>query len=211
VPIGTYNYALSKGNKHKPLIYTASPSDNYSLIAQALGIGIADLMALNKDQAMAQLANNKVMLGYIQYNFVAPVAATKPDTQIAAAAAVATIAADTASELLSVGAPSEFENAYKYQTNNETTVDSLEGMVVFFKPQTAVNDQMLYAFSNDLAKGRILKVYNPSNKRYVLTKVIGKLPNTKQYLNAKIGLDGRAREMLETREIKLWCSFYFKY
>lgn len=84
-------------------------------------------------------------------------------------------------------------------------------MVVFFKPQTTVNNKLLYAFSNDIGRGRVIKVVNPTNQKFVFAKIIGPLPATKQYINAKIGLDGRARAELETREVKLWCDFFFKY
>lgn len=211
IPIGNFNYSSISTSNQKQLIYIAGLADNYDLIARATGISITDILSLNNNQPIEQLSNNKVVLGWIQHNLPTPIP-TKTETQLPTSLPIATTTTkDSTDKIISIGAPSEFENAYKYQTNNETYLDSLEGMVVFFKPQTSVNEKMLYAFSNDLARGRILKVYNPSNHRFVLTKVIGKLPNTKQYLNAKIGLDGRAREMLETREVKLWCSFYFKY
>jgi hypothetical protein len=168
-------------------------------------------MALNQNMLIGEL-KGKIIMGWIQYNASEPKADENPKVKVdtlpppKVSLNKKSIIEDTA-----IGAPSDFETAYKFQTSNGQYIDSLEGTVVFFKPQSAVNEKMLYAFSNDIAKGRIMKVVNPSNKRYVYAKVIGRIPNTKQYLNAKIGLDGRAREMLLTREIKLWCNFYLKY
>jgi hypothetical protein len=111
----------------------------------------------------------------------------------------------------SISKPSELEMIYNYQTTNEAWKDSSSGMVVFFKPQTNMNNDMLFAFSNEIPKGKVVKIVNPTNKKFAFAKVIGSLPGTKQYMNARLGVDGRARAILETREVKLWCDYFLKY
>jgi LysM repeat protein len=216
IPLGRYNYYVSNQPLNtKPLYCRVRAKDSYIAFSKHLGVSESDLRSLNNGLDLSQLPKSLIQLVWLQYQSTdSP--PKKDEVKKETTSTLTNITkpkTDTliAQEDTAWGAPSDFENQYKHQTSNGQYLDSLEGMVVFFKPQTSVNERMLYAFSNDIARGRVLKVVNPSNKRYVFAKIIGRIPSTRQYLNAKIGLDGRAREMLDTREVKLWCTFYLKY
>lgn len=202
VPLGKYNFYDHPEKGTSALYYKAAPQESRSAIAQSLGISLDALQSLNPG------GQTPVLLGWISYAPAINAPATPP------AAANTSVSAPASANNTQTPDPaprSELEKIYRYQTTNEELLDSASGMVVFFKPQTAVNNALLYAFSNDVRKGRVIKIVNPSNQKFVYAKVIGPLPATRQYTNAKLGVDGRARDLLETREIKLWCNLYFKY
>lgn len=201
IPLGNYNFYDHHEKGTAPLFYNAAPQESRAAIAQALGITLAALQAMNP------AGQTPVLLGWL--SFSPSISNLEPIAKVPATQAAAPVA--NGAKALPAPPPSELEKIYRYQTTNEEYLDSSSGMVVFFKPQTAVNSSLLYAFSNEVRKGRVIKIINPSNQKFVYAKVIGPLPATRQYTNAKLGVDGRAREILDTREIKLWCNLYFKY
>ena len=212
IPLGNYNYLKIKPldtKTTKALYYRVLPTDNYSSLAAAFSISVDYLKGLNNNWDLQQLPNNILLAGWVLYQ--APDAPNNKEGLANSMGKVASVAAAPIKKDTVKLPPTELEKQFNYQTSNGQFVDSANGMVVFFKPQTAIDNKLLFAFSNEFAKGRVLKVVNPSNGKFVYAKVIGALPSTKQYLNAKIGLDGRARAELETREIKLWCDFFMKY
>lgn len=215
IPLGRYNYLKTKPedtNTYKALYVKLRGNETYPMLAASIEVSEEIIRNWNQGLALSALPHNVVFMGWALCQS-SPASTsneqallTNPKTPIAAPVLRTSAKKDTVK-----GPPSELELVYKYQTSNGQFVDSLDGMVVFFKPQTTVNQKLLYAFSNEIAKGRVVKIVNPSNNKFVYAKIIGNLPATKQYLNAKIGLDGRARTELDTREIKLWCTFFLKY
>lgn len=202
VPLGNYNFYDHPEKGSSPLYYRAAPQESRTAIAQALGVSLEALQSLNP------AGQTPVLLGWISY---APNANVATATTAIVNTSVSAGTPAASAKMVPPPPPSELEKIYRYQTTNEEFLDSASGMVVFFKPQSAVNNALLYAFSNEVRKGRVIKIINPSNQKFVYAKVIGPLPATRQYTNAKLGVDGRARDLLETREIKLWCNLYFKY
>lgn len=217
VPMGAYNYLSSQPEGNTParrLYYRTQSKDTYESLSSALGIDENILRSWNRGNELHVSASGVLFMGWILKQAKdAPQSNTTLSSEPVGAVAPAGLApgAVPSKDTAKKGPPTELELVYNYQTSNGLYLDSLSGMVVFFKPQTTVNKDLIYAFSNDVPKGKVVKVVNPSNGKYVFAKVIGALPATKQYLNARIGVDGRARELLETREIKLWCNFFFKY
>jgi len=209
IPLGNYNYQQNGDGHAKRIYYRLQKGDTYPAVADIFDIKEQSLRSWNSNAELS--GRDAITAGWVAYTAddvpkskvivtddhtaISPVTPSKP-----------LVAKDTAKPK-----PSDLELIYNYQTSDGTFFDSLSGMVVFFKPQTTVNNKLLYAFSNDIGRGRVIKVVNPSNQKFVFAKIIGPLPATKQYINAKIGLDGRARAELETREVKLWCDFFFKY
>ena len=213
VPLGKYNYLKTNNVLNaKAIFYKLQANDSYSNISKSLDVPEDMLREWNNGRSLDQL-KGKLAIGWVAYlGNESQSAGTSDPISTVSTTTIRTISTGQFPKKDSVKAPlSDLELVYNYQTSNESLLDSLNGMVVFFKPQTTVNAKLLYAFSNDIARGRVIKVVNPSNQKYIFAKIIGQLPATKQYINAKIGLDGRARAELETREVKLWCDFYFKY
>lgn len=212
IPLGNYNYFKTKpDNPSRALYYKVSVNDRYEQLARYMDVSESELKSLNLGKELNHLSNTTVLMGWVSYQDDEVSNTTTTNTAAVSSSASKASVIQTVAKKDSVsGPPSELEIKYNYQTSNGTNVLSLEGMVSFFKPQTNINGKLLFAFSNDIPIGRIVKIENPSNKKFIFAKVIGNLPNTKQYINAKIGLDGRARLELETREIKLWCNVYYR-
>lgn len=215
VPLGRYNYATNKMANTKAIFYKTNSSDSYTSLSKIAGIEEVLLRKMNSNISFAALPKNVIQIGWVYYEG-ADKTLPKANTDIVSSA----ISSPTAE--LAPGAvvkkiderkepPSELEKIYNYQTTEGAYVDSINGMVAFFKPQTTINNDLLYCMSDEVPRGKVVKIVNPSNQNYVFAKVIGPLPKTKQYINATIGLDGRARKLLDTREVKLWCKFLFKY
>lgn len=215
VPLGNYNYLKTKPadtGTFKTLYYKLKGNETYTALSASIDLSEELLRSWNNGLELAQLKNGLVEMGWILYqspDIPKSNDFTQKTIDIVTPASLAPTAVIQKDSVK--GPPSELELIFNYQTSSGQFVDSVDGMVVFFKPQTTVNNKLLFAFSNDIAKGRVVKVVNPSNGKFVYAKIIGNLPSTKQYLNAKIGLDGRARAELETREVKLWCSLFLKY
>ncbi|MBN9485050.1 MAG: hypothetical protein BGO70_11330 [Bacteroidetes bacterium 43-93] len=99
---------------------------------------------------------------------------------------------------------------YMQQTNNEQNVSEEKGTVVFYDmPGKIKSTKMFFALSNTLSKGTIVKVYNPGTDKYVFVKVIGPIPDTKQYYNAILAVTGGARRVLGVIEEKAWCELKY--
>ncbi|MGC4058974.1 MAG: LysM domain-containing protein [Chitinophagaceae bacterium] len=201
IPLGNYNFYKTATEGTAPLYYRAG-QENMGMIARAADMSEPTLRALNPEPASA------ILIGWVSYLSDKPSSHAVVSSGTSGVTTIHTnpIQRDTLREPVS-----ELEKIYNYQTTNEEYLDSASGMVVFFKPQTTVNSKLLFAFSNEVRKGRVIKIINPSNQKFIFAKVIGPLPATRQYVNARLGVDGRARDLLETREIKLWCNLYFKY
>lgn len=215
IPFGNFNYLKIKpadAKSAKTLYYRVLPTDKYSSLAAALSTPEEYLKSWNNDLGILLLPKNILIAGWVLYQSPdAPTANVGLSNPIGTVAPVGLAPGAVVKKDTVKPPPTELEKQYNYQTSNGQFLDSTSGMVVFFKPQTSIDNKLLYAFSNEFAKGRVIKVVNPSNGKFVYAKVIGALPATKQYINSKIGLDGRARTALETREIKLWCDLFLKY
>lgn len=209
IPLGSYNYLKVKPSGTaiaKAIYYKPTAKDSYAKLGRYLDVpeeiirGWNNGAGINPDKALA--------IGWLIY--ASPQQSATVVKELPAINSNNYTVKKIESKDTAKSVTSDLELVYNYQTSNGTLLDSMSGMVVFFKPQTTVNNKLLYAFSNELAKGRVIKVVNPSNQQFIFAKVIGPLPATKQYINAKIGLDGRARAELDTREVKLWCNLFFK-
>jgi hypothetical protein len=111
---------------------------------------------------------------------------------------------------------------YMQQTLNETKINEEKGSAVFYtlvnKVQnrykdvnSTVKSKFIYAFHNTAPRGTIIKVYNPASDKFVFVKVMGGLPDTKQYYNSVIGISADAKELLgvSVMEEKAWVEMKY--
>ncbi|MEZ5015605.1 MAG: LysM peptidoglycan-binding domain-containing protein [Flavipsychrobacter sp.] len=103
---------------------------------------------------------------------------------------------------------SKIHRRYITQTSNETFVVEDKGTAVFF-PMSVKKAKIYYAFHDKAARGTIVKVVNPGTNMFVFAKVLGPLPQTKQYHNAVIGISETAKEELGITDDKAWCELYY--
>ena len=111
---------------------------------------------------------------------------------------------------------------YMQQTLNETKINEEKGSAVFYtlvnKVQnrykdinSTVKSKFIYAFHNAAPRGTIIRVYNPASDKFVYVKVMGGLPDTKQYFNSIIGISADAKELLgvSVMEDKAWVELKY--
>lgn len=216
VPLGKYNFLKNQPqalSKAVPLYYRVKPGESWDMLGAAMDVSVAILRSNNPGELSAGSA---LLSGWLLYEPPVPVAAvSNTEKAVSSAPVVYTVPGGTAVSPEKKDVPqtprSEHELMYNYQTNDGTDMDSSSGMVVFFQAQTTVSEGRLYAFSNDLPKGRVVKILNPSNGKYAFARILGPIPGTKQYHNAKIGVDNRAKKELGIREDKLWCNLYYNF
>lgn len=106
-------------------------------------------------------------------------------------------------------AASETEQQYLDQTFNEQSVTEEKGPAAFYDATGGINSEVHYAFHNTAGRGRIIRVTNPGNGKYVFVKVLGPLPKTKLYHNCIIGISSTAKEVLGVMGDKIWCSLHY--
>ncbi len=104
---------------------------------------------------------------------------------------------------------SETETAYMKQTHNEAKITLEKGPAVFFDLAGGHGGNVFYGFHNTVPRGTIIKVYNPGTSRAIYVKILGPLPETKQYYNTIMGINSDAKEALGVKETRLWCELSF--
>jgi LysM repeat protein len=103
--------------------------------------------------------------------------------------------------------PGGLDTVYARQTNNGMNVLTEKGTAVFFEKTSRSN--VCIAFHNTARRGTIIKVYNPGNGKVVYARVLGPIPNTKQYANSIIGISEQAKEALGVTDSKTWCELSY--
>ena len=99
------------------------------------------------------------------------------------------------------------DTVYNMQTNSGLNVLTEKGTAVFFeKPGKTV---MYYAFHNEASRGSIIKVHNPGTGKAIYAKVLGPLPDTRQYANSIIGISAAAKQELGVVENRMWCELSY--
>jgi len=104
---------------------------------------------------------------------------------------------------------SETELAYMKQTHNESQIISEKGPAVFFDMPGVHGGNVFLGFHNTVPRGTIIKVYNPGTSRAIYVKILGPMPETKQYYNSILGINSDAKEALGVKETRLWCELSY--
>lgn len=100
------------------------------------------------------------------------------------------------------------EEAYNAATANGANVLTEKGTAVFFEKPGKNN--MYFAFHNTMPRNTIIKVTNPGNNKSILVKVIGPIPDTKNFSGSMIGICNAAREDLGLQnETRAWVELTY--
>lgn len=127
-------------------------------------------------------------------------AATRPDTT--------PVRADTATAPVRP-ATGTLEAEYLLETDEGRNVTTERGAAAFYALTSGTKGAAAYAFHNSAARGAVIRVKNINNGRYVFVKVLGPLPETKQYHGAIIGLSNAAKAALGVRDEKAFCELTY--
>jgi len=103
--------------------------------------------------------------------------------------------------------PGMLDSVYNVQTNFGSNTITEKGTAVFF--EKAGKNDIYYAFHNTTQRGAIIKVVNPGTGKVIYAKVMGPMPETKQYTNCIIGISTPAKEALGITDNKAWCELYY--
>lgn len=103
--------------------------------------------------------------------------------------------------------PGPLDSLFNRQTNSGLNVLTEKGTAVFFEHRGHSGGAI--AFHNTMPRGTVIKVVNPSNGKSVFVKVLGAIPETKQYSNAIIGISSEAKEALGVMENKAWVELTY--
>lgn len=102
------------------------------------------------------------------------------------------------------------EKQFREETVNETIMMDQKGMGMFFGTDGELSGgRTLFAFHNDVPRGRIIKVYNPGTGGAVFVKVLGPVPVIQRYDEAMIVISGAARRALGVQGDKAWLELHY--
>ncbi|RYZ13715.1 MAG: LysM peptidoglycan-binding domain-containing protein [Sphingobacteriales bacterium] len=105
---------------------------------------------------------------------------------------------------------SAYAQLYDQQTSGNTNFNEEQGAAVFYPLKTKVGPGVYYAFHNTAARGSILKIMNPASGKIIYAKVIGTLPNLKEYHNAVIGLSNNSIGVLGATDQRMFCKIKYR-
>ena len=98
--------------------------------------------------------------------------------------------------------------AFNATTSNCTNVLTEKGSAVFFEKPGKNN--MYFAFHNTMPRNTIIKVTNPGNNKVIFAKVIGPIPDTKNFSNCIVAISNAAREDLGLQnETRAWVELAY--
>lgn len=102
-----------------------------------------------------------------------------------------------------------YEDLYNQQVSGQPS-NNESGAAVFYPLKMKAAHGVYYAFHNSAEKGTIIKIINPSNDKFVYAKVIGKIPNLKEYNNSIIALSTNAAKELMAKEKRMFCKIEYR-
>jgi murein DD-endopeptidase MepM/ murein hydrolase activator NlpD len=226
VPLGGYNQ-VSNDNRTdiKPLYYEVQQYDNLFRLAHLAGVQQRKLQEWNNMPDNYITEGQRLFVGWVKYDISDP-----EDVQVKNAAANNTkqSVSEVAGKIVNSSGSndntqvivlrkgrdqdtlSEIEKLYNAQTNNGELFEEEKGTAVFYENKGKITGTTtFYAFHNKAPRGTIIKVYNPGTDKTIYVKVLGPMPNTKQYYNCVIGISSGAKEALMVAEGRTWCEIKY--
>jgi len=209
IPILKDNYSSQKppiqSDEYRELYYRVGERDDIGLIATYAGVTKRQLITWNDMKGNSLVEGQPLFIGWLRM-----------------------VAKDSASEAIGLAYPAVkktitnqenivvdtqkhdfngLDKLFDMQTSNGTNVLTEKGTAVFFEKGGKGGVQ--YAFHNTAQRGSVIKVFNPGTGKYTYVKVIGPIPDTKQYANCIIGISSGAKEALGILDNKAWCELSY--
>ncbi len=191
IPVGEYNILKSKpaaSVSARPLYYRCKQGDNVFRVASNSGVPQAKLKEWNTLEGNSLYKDKILLLGWVLYD----------------APGIQANTGDAPGNTVM----SEAERLYLSQTGDEANIKEEKGPAVFYDAVGKAGS-VYYGFHNGTSHGTIIKVYNPGNGKTIFVKVMGPIPDGKQYYNAIIGISGAAKAALGVTESRAWCELKF--
>jgi hypothetical protein len=203
IPVTKENYQTNKDNfldMHE-LYYRVQEKDDIATISTYASVTKSQMRTWNNLHGNTLIPDQTVLfVGWVK---MMSRDTSNPMTDAAYPVYKKKAAADT----LKVHIPGGLDTIYSRQTNGGTNVITEKGTAAFFDKTGKSN--VYYAFHNASTRGSIIKVYNPGTGKTVYVKVLGPVPDTKQYANCIIGICSAAKEDLGVTDSKAWCELSY--
>ncbi len=209
VPVGVYNQLTNKPadpQQARPLYYQVRPEDDLYRVSWRSNISPNKLKHWNKLKDGKTVTGAYMLVGWVSYDtaHLSPAARQHMNVSIQPPDI-----ADSPTATTTAPAATTLEELYQKQVQDGYNLITERGTAVFFRMPVKSSSTEFYAFHNAAPKGTVLKVMNPGTGKVVYVKVLGPVPDTRQYHNAIIGISDRAKSRLGVRENKMWCELSY--
>jgi len=185
----------------RELYYRVVPKDDIALVSMYTGVTKSQMRTWNNLKGNTILPGQVMFIGWVK--MIAKDTASPTYILAYPSAKRRHASVDTVKPVV----PGGLDTTYARQTNNGTNVLTEKGTAVFF--ERAGKSNVCIAFHNTAVRGTIIKVYNPGNGKVIYARVLGPIPNTKQYANSIVGLSAQGKEALGVTDSKTWCELSY--
>ncbi len=232
IPLGAYNLQTQKPvnpAEARSLYYKVTADDNLYSISRHAGVPQRALVQWNNLSGNEATPGKKLLVGWVLYDATQigmsvtanPSPTIKSTTQVVAPSVPSTTAVEIPRlATTTVGMPDSpadapaqpvvtLKDLFEEQTMQGQNLVWEKGTAGFFSVNATAKGASVYAFHNKAARGSIIRVKNMNNGKIVFVKVLGPMPNTKQYYNCVIGLSGSAKAALGARDDKAFCELSY--
>ncbi len=202
IPIQPENYFTVKqplGNQSE-LYYKVAEKDDIGLLSTYSGVTKTQMRSWNSLKGNTLHPDQVLFIGWVK---MIPRDTSNPATMMAYPSHKKKPAADSLKAPVSSG----FDTVYARQTMNGQNILTEKGTAVFF--EKAAKGGIYLAFHNTARRGTIIKVNNPGNGKYIYARVLGPIPETKQFSNSIIGISESAKDALGVSDNKAWCELSY--
>lgn len=203
IPVTKENFSTTKlpMDGVRELYYHVGMRDDIGIIATYSGVTKAQMRTWNSLKGNTVVPDQALFVGWVK---MIAQDSTNPMSEQAYPPMVKKVVQADAPK---VASPGGLDTVYNRQTNNGTNVLTEKGTAVFFEKPGKNN--VYYAFHNASIRGSVIKVYNPGTGKTIYVKVLGPIPDTKQYANSIIGICNAAKEALGVTDSKAWCELSY--
>ena len=202
IPVKPENYYTTRQPlaDRQELYYHVVPKDDLPLLSTYAGVTKSDMRAWNNMKGNTVTPGQTLFVGWIR---IITRDTANPASELVYPAPVKEGNAVADPQVV----PGGLDIAYDRQTNNGTNVLTEKGTAVCF--EKAGKSNIYYAFHNSTPRGSIIKVTNPGTGKTIYVKVLGPIPDTKQYAGSIIGIATAAKEALGVTDNKAWCELSY--
>ncbi|PQJ12410.1 hypothetical protein CJD36_001270 [Flavipsychrobacter stenotrophus] len=204
IPVSPENFTATKersGIENKQELYfRVGEKDDLALVSMYAGVKKQDIVLWNNMRGNTLKQGQSVFIGWLK--IVQRDSITMADGIAYPSRKGRVVNNDTGRHAFG-----ELDSIYNVQTRNGTNVLNEKGTAVFF--EKAGSNKIYFAFHNTTPRGAVIKVTNPGTGKTIYAKVLGPVPDTKQYANAVIGISNAAKEALGITEDRAWCELTY--
>lgn len=212
IPVGPYNQQTTKpvNGSARPVYYKVSATDNLYRISKMASLTQHDVQEFNDLPDNTIRPGQVLMLGWVAYDVKDIPSGNPPVVEKKEDKYETVIVMPQQQDTTRQRVLTNEEKLYLQQTNNEQAVFDEKGTAVFYEmPGKVGSKRTFFAFHNTVAKGTIIKVYNPGTEKTTFVKVLGPIPGTKQYHGSVIAISEGAKQALGVTDNRTWCELKY--